>query len=112
MFLGENNVIEAWRQEEKMSTQGIGDVYIMQKKDELMGAVYSIFESVGDPIRLLKELSDKVDLPENFEGMSVYAFKEWMNSALRGKAVLQLGSSPTHCDFTFNSAVPYLDGTE
>lgn len=67
MLHGDDAMKDVWRDAEKMSSQRIRDVYLMQKTAQLMGVRYAILNSFADPMRIPKKLLQKGGLPGNYE---------------------------------------------
>lgn len=65
---GENDVEKVRKNAQKMSYQSIGEVCIMQRKAELMGAGYAILACFAEPMYFLKKLLEKAELHGKYGG--------------------------------------------
>lgn len=67
MFGEDDAVKEVWRHGEKMLSQGIEDVYFMQKTAWLICAEYAILDWRAGPMRFPKKLLYNALLPSNYK---------------------------------------------
>lgn len=96
MLYGEGNVKNMSRYDEKMSYEGIRDLYFTEKKAELMGTGYEILECFRGPLHFSKKLLDSVGLLGNYKSVSLPASITVVYSMFTGEDPLKLGANHTH----------------
>lgn len=82
----------------------IGDLYVMQKRAELMGVRCAILKWFADSTLFSNTMLEKAGLPENYDRMSPHDFMAWVHSTFPGKGIcnrvlaVRIGSDFQRCN--------------
>lgn len=89
-----------------MSYQGIGDVFMMGRRAELICNGFTILEHFADPVRFPKRLAETAGLPANYQRMFLHSLMVWVHSKFPGEEKLREPANRTRWSPIFNQAFP------